>query len=476
MAVFFWVSIYIYIYIVTYAVKWYLGDRLRGLEDATLRKELEAMRRRELFERNQATCREAVQSLLPVVEAALRRRIDTGALTARLVPDPGPREKLAVWEELKVAAVAQAIASVYVLAAVVVCAKLQLNVVGGYLYRELGTNNNVSDDDTNGRHRNLPADALGGARAVYLECTRAHLVTHGLDTLVDAVLTQVAAAVGSVPLRHGFDANGLAALLQELRAGIEAEGLVTRRLQAVFVPPAVSTTTVTAAAAAAAAANGSGITPLDGGVESVVDNNKMDDMTPSSASVVQDRATTTTTSATAEAVDAAAAAEAAEAVTMGVAESSGLEFGLESGVGLGLLSRQHQTAEGAAELRALLDETRDLVETPEFSAAFSRCLDLGTARLCSDLTGELFATGPGSSSSSSSSSSRDGAPVGTVAASSVLLPSTTAPVTKVIPAMSRRASALFGAAAEPGSDLLAALETDPQVVAFARAVFETFSR
>lgn len=58
------------------------------------------------------------------------------------------KEKLVIWEQLKVTSFTRAITGVYALAIVLTFLRVQLNIVGGYLYAQAL----VSDDGGGSRH------------------------------------------------------------------------------------------------------------------------------------------------------------------------------------------------------------------------------------------------------------------------------------------------------------------------------------
>ncbi|KAG7232716.1 hypothetical protein INR49_008203 [Caranx melampygus] len=89
-------------------------------------------RRQFHFESNQRTCNMTVLSMLPPLREAIVTQLNSESLTALLKTKP--TNKLEIWEDLKIISFTRTIVAVYSTCMLVVLLRVQLNIIGGYLY------------------------------------------------------------------------------------------------------------------------------------------------------------------------------------------------------------------------------------------------------------------------------------------------------------------------------------------------------
>jgi len=112
----------------------YTHKKLREWQERETKEFLERTRRQHHFESTERTCNQTILSLTPTIREAIVKILDTEKLVIRLRSDPP--DKLSLWEELKILAFTRASVLVYAGAMLVVALRIQLNLIGGYMYQD----------------------------------------------------------------------------------------------------------------------------------------------------------------------------------------------------------------------------------------------------------------------------------------------------------------------------------------------------
>lgn len=112
----------------------YAQRRLREYQEKQVREFLEKTRRLQHFESTEKTCDQAILGLMPGLCDAIVKMLDTDSILAELRTNSD--RKLELWEELKFLAFARCTAFVYATALLVTSLRVQLNIIGGYLYKD----------------------------------------------------------------------------------------------------------------------------------------------------------------------------------------------------------------------------------------------------------------------------------------------------------------------------------------------------
>jgi len=112
----------------------YTQKKLREWQEKETKEFFERTRRQHHFESTERTCNQTILSLAPTIREALIKALDTEDLVKRL--RNGAADKVALWEELKILAFTRASALVYADAMLVVALRIQLNLIGGYMYQD----------------------------------------------------------------------------------------------------------------------------------------------------------------------------------------------------------------------------------------------------------------------------------------------------------------------------------------------------
>ncbi|XP_068963566.1 peroxisomal biogenesis factor 3 isoform X3 [Petaurus breviceps papuanus] len=145
-----------------------------------------------------------VLSMLPTLRDALMQQLNSENLTALLKNRPS--NKLEIWEDLKIISFTRSIVAVYSTCMLVVLLRVQLNIIGGYIYLD---NAAVGK---NGTTLLAPPEV----QQQYLSSIQ-HLLGDGLTELITVVKQAVQKILGSVSLKHSLSLLELEQKLKEIR-------------------------------------------------------------------------------------------------------------------------------------------------------------------------------------------------------------------------------------------------------------------
>ncbi|XP_058470372.1 peroxisomal biogenesis factor 3 [Solea solea] len=186
----------------------YAQKKLRELQEKEATEYIAQARRQFHFESNQRTCNMTVLSMLPPLKEAIVNQLNSESLTALLKTKPA--NKLEIWEDLKILSFTRTLVAVYSTCMLVVLLRIQLNVIGGYLYLD----NSVGK---NGTAPLTPPDV----QQQYLSSIQ-HLLGDGLTELMSAVKKAVQNSLGGVSLKQSLSLLELEQQISWIRAEVES--------------------------------------------------------------------------------------------------------------------------------------------------------------------------------------------------------------------------------------------------------------
>uniref|UniRef100_A0A8C6HAE8 Peroxisomal biogenesis factor 3 n=1 Tax=Mus spicilegus TaxID=10103 RepID=A0A8C6HAE8_MUSSI len=186
----------------------YGQKKIREIQEREAAEYIAQARRQYHFESNQRTCNMTVLSMLPTLREALMQQLNSESLTALLKSRPS--NKLEIWEDLKIISFTRSIVAVYSTCMLVVLLRVQLNIIGGYIYLDNAT------VGKNGTTILAPPDV----QQQYLSSIQ-HLLGDGLTELVTVIKQAVQRILGSVSLKHSLSLLDLEQKLKEIRILVE---------------------------------------------------------------------------------------------------------------------------------------------------------------------------------------------------------------------------------------------------------------
>ncbi|KAM3861655.1 LOW QUALITY PROTEIN: peroxisomal biogenesis factor 3 [Diretmus argenteus] len=186
----------------------YAQKKMREIQEREAAEYIAQARRQFHFESNQRTCNMTVLSMLPTLREAIIHQLDSESLTALLKTKPA--NKLEIWEDLKIISFTRSLVAVYSTCMLVVLLRVQLNIIGGYLYL----------DNSVGKNAMAPL-APPDIQQQYLSSIQ-HLLGDGLTELMTVVKRSVQATLGGVSLKQSLSLLELEQQLSWIRAEVES--------------------------------------------------------------------------------------------------------------------------------------------------------------------------------------------------------------------------------------------------------------
>uniref|UniRef100_A0AAQ5YFB4 Peroxisomal biogenesis factor 3 n=1 Tax=Amphiprion ocellaris TaxID=80972 RepID=A0AAQ5YFB4_AMPOC len=191
-----------------YVLGKYAQKKIREIQEREATEYIAQARRQFHFESNQRTCNMTVLSMLPPLREAIISQLNSESLTALLKTKPD--NKLEIWEDLKIISFTRTIVAIYSTSMLVVLLRVQLNIIGGYLYLDNSTGKS-------GTTVVAPPDV----QQQYLSSIQ-HLLGDGLTALMTVVKKAVQNSLGSLSLKQSLSVLELEQQLSWIRAEVEA--------------------------------------------------------------------------------------------------------------------------------------------------------------------------------------------------------------------------------------------------------------
>lgn len=162
----------------------YAQRKLREWQQKEAKRFLEMTRKKQHFEGTERTCNQTILTLSKIVSESILGLLNTEDIVAKLQENPD--NKLILWEQMKLMIFTRICVIVYALCILQVTLRIQLNVIGGYLYRD-------------SVHVDSPmVDA--NLQAQYLSLCH-HFVANGVGDLIKQIEKAVKKVVEPVPLK-----------------------------------------------------------------------------------------------------------------------------------------------------------------------------------------------------------------------------------------------------------------------------------
>ncbi|XP_049886167.1 peroxisomal biogenesis factor 3 [Pectinophora gossypiella] len=112
----------------------YAQRKLREWQENEAKKFFEMTRKKQHFESTERTCNQTILSLSKIVSESILSVLNTEEIVQKL--QENPENKLELWEQLKIMIFTRICVLVYALCILQVTLRVQLNIIGGYLYRD----------------------------------------------------------------------------------------------------------------------------------------------------------------------------------------------------------------------------------------------------------------------------------------------------------------------------------------------------
>ncbi|XP_077145337.1 peroxisomal biogenesis factor 3 [Ranitomeya variabilis] len=186
----------------------YAQKKIREIQEREAAEYIVQARRQYHFESNQRTCNMTVLSMLPPLREALMQQLNSESLTSLLKNRPS--NKIEIWEDLKIISFTRSIVAVYSACMLVVLLRIQLNIIGGYIYL----------DNSSAAKNGNALQASPEVQQQYLSSIQ-HLLGDGLTELITLVKKAVQKVLGSLSLKQSLSLTELEQHMREIRRLVE---------------------------------------------------------------------------------------------------------------------------------------------------------------------------------------------------------------------------------------------------------------
>ncbi|KAL3275141.1 hypothetical protein HHI36_019910 [Cryptolaemus montrouzieri] len=112
----------------------YAQQKLKEWQEKEMLEFLERTRKQQHFENIGRTCNQTILNLASSLTEALSKVIDTDKIIADLRTNP--EDRVLVWDSLKVLLISKLCCLIYSMSMLVIILRIQLNLIGGYLYKD----------------------------------------------------------------------------------------------------------------------------------------------------------------------------------------------------------------------------------------------------------------------------------------------------------------------------------------------------
>lgn len=165
----------------------YAQRKLREFQEAQTREFIQRTRRSQHFESTERTCNQAIMGVAPALCDKILKRLNTDIILQQIRENP--ENKVELWNELKVQAFTRLTTLVYACSMLVVSLRIQLNILGGYLYKDT-----IADGQTELTKENQQR---------YLSLSQ-HLLNEGVEKLVTLIEKKVRNVLGQYELKQSL--------------------------------------------------------------------------------------------------------------------------------------------------------------------------------------------------------------------------------------------------------------------------------
>lgn len=151
----------------------YARKKLQEFQENQAKEFIEKTRRLNHFESTELTCNQAIIGLSSNLHAEIMKLLDTNEILGKLRKNP--ENKIELWENLKIISFTRLTVLIYATSMLVITLRVQLNILGGYLYKDsITTDTKISDE----------------IRQSYLSLIQ-YFLNEGLQELVKLIKTKI---------------------------------------------------------------------------------------------------------------------------------------------------------------------------------------------------------------------------------------------------------------------------------------------
>ncbi|XP_023303180.2 peroxisomal biogenesis factor 3 [Lucilia cuprina] len=202
----------------TYLALKYAQKKLLDMQERQAREFMEKSRRMQHFESTEKTCNQVIIGMGAELMQAILKECSTDELLQQLRENPP--NKLELWEEMKIVAFTRLTTFIYASSMLVVALRVQLNILGGYLYCDT-TSTLMANEQA--KHKQKQAKINDDLKQQYLSLIRHFIQDGGLSELVRLIRAKVISVVKQLPLTKRLSLADIEQLFWSLQMAINSE-------------------------------------------------------------------------------------------------------------------------------------------------------------------------------------------------------------------------------------------------------------
>ncbi|XP_043483118.1 peroxisomal biogenesis factor 3 [Leptopilina heterotoma] len=201
----------------------YTQRKLREWQEKEVRELLERTRRSQHFESTERTCDQTILTLGTSVRNSVTKVLDTETIVNKL--RNGCTDKVATWNHLKILAISRSAVIIYAHAMLVATLRIQLNLVGGYMFKA-SQNTNITEK----------ADEITQQKYMSL-C--GYFMDEGIDKLCALIKEKVEEITASTSLRDKLTLRDLEQIYWSIMSLVSADSKTdpVKNLTNYMIPP-----------------------------------------------------------------------------------------------------------------------------------------------------------------------------------------------------------------------------------------------
>ncbi|XP_013116170.1 peroxisomal biogenesis factor 3 [Stomoxys calcitrans] len=193
----------------------YAQKKLIEMQEKQARDFLDKSRRMQHFESTERTCNQVILGMGAELIQAIIHECSTDDLLQQLRENPA--NKLQLWEEMKIESFTRLTTFIYASSMLVVALRVQLNVLGGYLYHDTTNGNDAKAN--NSKYPRINDDL----KQQYLSLIRYFIQEGGLSELVRLVRSKVNVVMRQLPLTKKLSLADTEQLFWSLQMAINSD-------------------------------------------------------------------------------------------------------------------------------------------------------------------------------------------------------------------------------------------------------------
>lgn len=186
----------------------YAQRKLVEYQEKQVKEFLEKTRRLQHFESTEKTTDQAIIGLIPALCESIIKLLGTDSILAELKTNCTSARKIELWEELKILSFAKCTAFVYAISLLVTSLRVQLNIIGGYLYKDtLQSTEKITKE----------------IQTIYSLVLIQHLMGSGLNQLVKVIRENVVKVMRNHSLKEKLMLNDVEQLFWSIQHSVDKE-------------------------------------------------------------------------------------------------------------------------------------------------------------------------------------------------------------------------------------------------------------